>query len=104
MTYVRKEYIMPGRDGTGPMGQGPMTGRGFGACGRARPGAYYYGCGRGIGRGMGLGIRRGFGGWFGQPNASVDPAEEKEWLKSQKNFLKARLDEIDAYLKGSDDK
>ena len=23
---------MPGMDGTGPLGQGPMTGRGFGRC------------------------------------------------------------------------
>ncbi|MFH1284477.1 MAG: DUF5320 domain-containing protein [Candidatus Peregrinibacteria bacterium] len=27
---------MPNADGTGPMGQGPMTGRGWGKCGTAR--------------------------------------------------------------------
>jgi hypothetical protein len=27
---------MPGFDGTGPMGQGPMTGRGLGPCNRRR--------------------------------------------------------------------
>jgi len=27
---------MPRFDGTGPMGVGPMTGRGFGCCGRRR--------------------------------------------------------------------
>ncbi|MDD3386749.1 MAG: DUF5320 domain-containing protein [Candidatus Pacebacteria bacterium] len=27
---------MPRFDGTGPMGAGPMTGRGFGCCGRRR--------------------------------------------------------------------
>ena len=27
---------MPRFDGTGPMGRGPMTGRGFGPCGRGR--------------------------------------------------------------------
>ena len=40
-------------DGTGPMGMGPMTGRGMGYCaGVAAPG--YAGCGFGRGRGRGL--------------------------------------------------
>ena len=29
---------MPGRDGTGPLGRGPMKGRGLGPCGRDRRG------------------------------------------------------------------
>lgn len=41
---------MPGGDGTGPLGQGPMTGRAMGWCGH-----------RGGGRGMGRGQRRGYG-------------------------------------------
>lgn len=52
---------MPYRDGTGPMGRGPMTGRGFGYCGAGAgfvPG-YGMGYGRGFGRGMGFGA--GFG-------------------------------------------
>ena len=39
MTYVdiahanlKEMNMMPRRDGTGPMGEGPMTGRGFGPC------------------------------------------------------------------------
>lgn len=28
--YADKEVFMPGRDGTGPMGKGPRTGRGMG--------------------------------------------------------------------------
>ncbi|MDD4027251.1 MAG: DUF5320 domain-containing protein [Candidatus Shapirobacteria bacterium] len=35
---------MPNRDKTGPLGQGPATGRGFGPCGK--------GLGRGLGRGL----------------------------------------------------
>ncbi len=31
---------MPGRDGTGPRGTGPMTGGGFGPCGRGRRGRF----------------------------------------------------------------
>lgn len=49
---------MPGYDGTGPNGQGPMTGRGMGYCTGA-PGAGY---GRGFGRGFGW-FGRGFGGF-----------------------------------------
>jgi len=72
---------MPFGDGTGPLGLGPMTGRGAGFCaGFGRPGfaspipgyPYHYGYGhlapvwhrwsRGFGRGLGLG--RGLGrGW-----------------------------------------
>jgi predicted DNA-binding protein (UPF0251 family) len=43
------EYKMPGGDGTGPRGQGPMTGRGMGR-------------GQGRGMGMGAGRGRGYGG------------------------------------------
>ena len=53
---------MPRGDGTGPEGQGPMTGRGAGKCGgntnspqdsRRQPGR---GTGRGQGRGQGRGL------------------------------------------------
>lgn len=64
---------MPGGNGTGPAGMGPMTGRGAGLCaGYAVPGyanpvggrglGMGFGGGRGIGRGRGFG--RGFG-WTG---------------------------------------
>ncbi len=66
---------MPGFDGTGPLGQGPMTGRGMGYCGGHRPTGVYpeavvayqapYYWGRGIrgrfGRGFGRGLGRGMG-------------------------------------------
>ena len=70
---------MPGFDGTGPMGMGPMTGRGRGPC-RFYMGAPWYGpvwgrpapwfgpwrgfC-RGFGRGMGRGFGRRLGRGFG---------------------------------------
>ena len=41
---------MPYQNGTGPMGQGSMTGRGFGPCGR--------GLRKGYGRGFKIGFRR----------------------------------------------
>ncbi len=68
---------MPGFDGTGPMGQGPMTGGARGYCTSAgmqaaqpnvnpavRFGMGRGSCGRGMGRGrrgMGRGMGRGFG-------------------------------------------
>ena len=52
---------MPGFDGTGPAGMGPMTGGGRGYCNPGAGGNWGYG--RGFGRGMGMG--RGFGRGFG---------------------------------------
>jgi hypothetical protein len=59
---------MPAGDGTGPMGMGPMTGRGAGYCsGYDAPGWANPGPGRafgaGWGRGGGRGGRGGGGGW-----------------------------------------
>jgi len=59
---------MPGGDGTGPAGMGPMTGRAAGYCaGYALPGFMNPVAGRGFwGRGRGMGFGRGFGrgrGW-----------------------------------------
>lgn len=67
---------MPNQDRTGPLGQGPMTGGGFGRCGGGQGrGQGGYGTGQGgagMGRGgfcarMGQGLRRAFG--FGQGGA-----------------------------------
>jgi hypothetical protein len=59
---------MPAGDGTGPMGMGPMTGRGTGFCsGFGAPGyanpvpGRSFGWGRGFGFGRGRGFGRGFG-------------------------------------------
>lgn len=69
-TNKRKEFIMPGGDRTGPMGQGPMTGWGAGYCGGSgQPGwlsqrqGRWAGRGQGAGRGGGGGWRGGGGGW-----------------------------------------
>ncbi len=45
---------MPYKDGTGPEGKGPRTGRGLGPCGDGKT----VGGGRGRGYGSGLGLRR----------------------------------------------
>jgi hypothetical protein len=54
---------MPGFDGTGPRGMGPMTGGGRGFCSPWGLGRGTYGYGAGIGRG---GRFRSFGGGFGR--------------------------------------
>jgi len=84
---------MPGKDGTGPMGRGAMTGRGLGYCtgiGSGRYGAgIRRGFGRGLGYGLGLGCRRGCGGFY---PAGLTEAEEIELLKEEKEILEKRLE------------
>ncbi len=63
---------MPGGDGTGPGGLGPMTGRAAGFCagypvpGYMNPIGGRLGLGWGRGRGFGRGLGRGFGRGFGR--------------------------------------
>lgn len=74
---------MPNRDKTGPQGQGPMTGRGFGPC-----------CdGRGFGRGRGMG--RGFRFW----SKPLTRDEEKQDLESYKKNLEDELEQVKAEQK-----
>ncbi|MDZ4184012.1 MAG: DUF5320 domain-containing protein [Desulfuromonadales bacterium] len=56
---------MPARNGTGPMGLGPLSGRGMGYCaGVVTPGTMTLGSGRGWGRGSrGCGMGGGGRGW-----------------------------------------
>jgi len=112
---------MSGFDGTGPMGAGPMTGRGQGQCNPAGTGyrpAYGrgfgygmgYGRGRGfrggVGSGFGRGFARGFGlqgfypGWgggyapaYGAPYP-MDPSQEMDMLRVEADAMKSGLDEI----------
>ncbi|AQQ70312.1 hypothetical protein SMSP2_00656 [Limihaloglobus sulfuriphilus] len=95
---------MPGFDRTGPMGQGPMTGRGLGLCtGAVRPGAGYgygFGYGRGYGRGFGRGMGRGFGRGYGRGvgyYGPYPPAYAPEDY-SQPEDLKAHIEELEAEL------
>jgi len=91
---------MPAGNGTGPMGAGPMTGRGAGSCaGNSTQTNTNTGAFGGFGRGRGAGCRggRGFGRGFGNgqgfrqggvPNAGVPSAEtELNVLKQQAQSL-----------------
>ena len=89
---------MPRFDGTGPLGQGPMTGRGLGNCsGYRRFGYNRLGLGRGwFGRGQGLGRR-----WFWQTSApyeSVSKQEELNALKQEAGALRKELKEIESII------
>lgn len=102
---------MPGGDGTGPMGMGPMTGRAVGFCavygmpGYANPmggrGRGFWGRGRGGGRGRGFGFRRfgavpmgmGYPAYSGAPVTLV-PESELETLKQQASYFQGTLGDI----------
>ena len=105
---------MPGGDQTGPMGMGPMTGRGAGYCGgrgaagvASRAPGLGFGRGRG-GRGGGRGWRNmfyatGLTGWqraamgVSAPSAATaaPTAEtEKQFLETQVGAMQSQLDEV----------
>jgi len=82
---------MPRQNGTGPMGMGPMSGRGMGPCG----GGMAYGRRSG---GRGLGWRR-FWGYCPAPNMTEKEeaeilSEEALVLEEELKAVKVRLDEI----------
>ena len=117
---------MPRGDGTGPVGQGPMSGRaggycaGFGMPGFANP---IPGCGLGRGRRRGfgrkMGLHRGFA-WgaapcygFGprpvypeyqHPYARMSVEEERQMLQSEASYLRDTLSEIEQRLKDLEEK
>ncbi len=76
---------MPRRDGTGPAGFGPMTGRGMGAC------TNYPAIGYGMGRRAGRGCGRGNGPYA----AGASPIS----LAERKNLLQEELKRIEALEK-----
>lgn len=94
---------MPRGDRTGPMGAGPVTGRGAGFCaGYPAPGFANPGPGLGWRRGFGAG-GRGWRNWYyatGLPfwarGGYVQPAPEQELtgLKTQADWLRGQLEAI----------
>jgi len=81
---------MPGRDKTGPMCTGPMTGRKLGPCSGKRDA----GKGAGLGLRLGLACRRGFGGRF----RIGFHAAQKDTLLEQKSVLQKRLRAVEEML------
>ncbi|HCE44000.1 MAG TPA: hypothetical protein DET40_10665 [Lentisphaeria bacterium] len=104
---------MPRGNGTGPMGMGPMTGRGMGFCagydvaGFTNP-AFGRGCGMGFGRGRGMGFRRG--GGFGLMRLGMNPIAYQEQRpepelekQSLRNYTKTLESELEAAKKRLDE-
>lgn len=104
---------MPSGNRTGPMGQGPRTGRAFGFCsGYDTPGytkgsgtAMGRGFGRGMGRGRGFGQGRNFGSFFsglGQffPwRQSAGKDDEIRMLRSQSEVLSRTQADLEKRLR-----
>jgi len=79
---------MPQQDRTGPMGQGPLTGRGLGPCG--------------MGFGFGRGFGRGFGWRLFQPQfqpVQFSEADEKKILQEELKEIESEKTEIQKRLK-----
>ncbi len=103
---------MPFGDGTGPNGQGPMTGRGLGFCAGYNSPGYTKGI---PGRGRGFGWRKGAGfgwrffGWRansqrvqGTPSARISKEEEKELVQEEIEALEEELKNLKKRLKELD--
>lgn len=108
---------MPAGDRRGPMGMGPMTGRGAGYCaGYDRPGYMNPGFGyRAFGRGGfgGHGYRHwyyatglpfwarsgGYAGAYPPAPAPISPEEEQEMLRSQEQWLEEQLESVRSRMK-----
>lgn len=91
---------MPRGNGTGPMGYGPMSGRGMGFC----AGYNVPGCMNGHGFGMHRGYRHmfyatGVPGWARFGNAK----DEKSYLKAQAQYLEDQLKYIKDRLNDLED-
>lgn len=80
---------MPRRDGTGPLGQGEMTGRGLGFCNNSIN----------FKRGIGLGYARGLNLRFNNFNSQFS---YKQLLLEQKAQLESRLEIVNRALEKMD--
>lgn len=87
---IKGGNIMPGFDGTGPNGLGPMTGGGFGRCNPQ--GIARQGCGRGRGRRGALNYRNADN--IAQDTYSTEIADERfTALKRQNEVLENQITE-----------
>ncbi|NMA50918.1 MAG: DUF5320 domain-containing protein [Mollicutes bacterium] len=89
---------MPKKDGMGPTGKGPATGRGLGNC---TDNGQQNDVGTGMGLGLGFGCRRGGRRCFRMNQ--VSSKTKKEILKEQKDILQDELEAVDKQLENLKD-
>jgi hypothetical protein len=83
---------MPGFDGTGPRGMGPMTGGGRGFCAVPLPAAWP--------THMGTGAYRSYGLPWATPLApTMTREQELDFLKTQAQGMRGQLEQIEARIK-----
>jgi hypothetical protein len=95
---------MPGFDGTGPSGEGPMTGGGFGYCRPGRRSAYGPGSASFGGR---FGARRGFSGfgrglgriYFNRMPAYINRQSRTSAANTELAMLQQEAEDVSAHLK-----
>ncbi|MDQ1283694.1 MAG: hypothetical protein QG620_42 [Patescibacteria group bacterium] len=80
---------MPRKNGTGPAGAGPMSGRGMGSCQK----------GFGSGLEMGRGYGRAMCGWFYRKYQAMPTEERKDLLKSEIEDLKQEMQMVEEELR-----
>ena len=94
---------MPNLNGTGPQGQGPMTGRAMGYCAENSTGVSAnsnFGLGRGLRRGGGKGAgmagrgQGGLGRGFRWKQVEITPEEEQNLLKNELKALESETENI----------
>lgn len=86
---------MPGRDGMGPLGNGPVTGRGLGNCSNANGGAKI--CRSDVGRGLAFGRNARCGCMRGFTNSLLSKTN-KDALLRQKLLLQKHLVDVERRL------
>jgi len=76
---------MPNRDGTGPQGRGPLTGRGLGDC-----------CPQGFRRGFRRRFRGGWGRgqWIDTEHVELTKEEKRKILEEEKKAIEKELKEL----------
>ena len=92
---------MPGRDKTGPNGNGPITGRGLGYCAGENVRGFGFGRGRGFSRGYGYG--RGMGYRYGQMHElnseeTIHEESRETLLENEARVLKEQLAAVEKQL------
>lgn len=91
---------MPGKNQTGPVGLGPLTGRRMGNCAGNTNSELNNGFGRGMRNGNGRGFNRNSGRGFGRKFAYSDNRNfsNKEAIESEMNVVKEQLSFLEKKL------